>query len=255
MNFFEPKNAAERYSKGRPYFHELSIAKIKEFLQIEKPLNKVLDVACGTGLSSKALLKISNKIEAIDSSNEMLKNAEKHELIHYSVSSAEQLNFSANEFELITVCSGVHWFKIEKFLNESFRVLKDESCLALYDNFFLAEMEGNLKFKIWYEQNYLIKFPAPKRVDNFDWSSNNLMKFGLENINEIQFENAIYFSLDELVLYFTTQSNITDAVENRGENYLDIEKWLLNELSSFFTSKSQKFFFGNWIRFIQKKAV
>lgn len=253
MNFFYPKNAAERYSKGRPYFHEESIEKIKESLKIDIPFDKVLDVACGTGLSSKALLKISRKIEAIDTSIEMLKNAEKHDSIHYSVCCAESLNFSNCEFDLITVCSGVHWFNIEDFLKEANKVLKSNRFLVLYDNFFIAKMHGNDAFKSWYEQIYLNRFPAPKRIENFDWSSNNLLKFGLENSDFIEFENTVTFTLNELVIYFTTQSNITDAVENKGQNYEDIEKWLFNELSVFYTSEEKQLNFGNWIRFIKKR--
>src|SRR6266496_2657842 len=58
MNYFNPKTAAERYSKGRPDFHSNTIKHIKDYLHLDKKLNNALDIACGTGLSTKALFDI-----------------------------------------------------------------------------------------------------------------------------------------------------------------------------------------------------
>jgi len=55
MNYFNPKTAAQRYSKGRPDFHSKTIKHIKDYLRIDKKLDNALDIACGTGLSTRAL--------------------------------------------------------------------------------------------------------------------------------------------------------------------------------------------------------
>ncbi|MBL0256881.1 MAG: hypothetical protein IPQ03_04835 [Bacteroidetes bacterium] len=60
MNYFNRKTAAERYSRGRPDFHSNTLKHIKEYLQLDLKLDKALDIACGTGLSTKALLDIAN---------------------------------------------------------------------------------------------------------------------------------------------------------------------------------------------------
>ncbi|MBL7709803.1 MAG: methyltransferase domain-containing protein, partial [Chitinophagaceae bacterium] len=71
MNYFDPKTAAERYSKGRPDFHHNTIRHIKEYLQLDKKLDAALDIACGTGLSTKALLEIATTVYGTDISQEM----------------------------------------------------------------------------------------------------------------------------------------------------------------------------------------
>lgn len=58
MNYFSPHTAADRYSRGRPDFHANTIRHIRDYLQLHKPLAQALDIACGTGLSTKALLGI-----------------------------------------------------------------------------------------------------------------------------------------------------------------------------------------------------
>ena len=142
MNYFEPKNAAERYSKGRPYFHSNTISHIQKHLHLDKKLDKALDIACGTGLSTKALLDIAVNVFGTDTSQEMLKWALSQDKINYLNAPAESQPFSNNEFNLITVCSGVHWFNIDKFLVEANRLLTNNGWLVLYDNFFISEMQG-----------------------------------------------------------------------------------------------------------------
>ena len=108
MNYFNQKTAADRYSKGRPDFHNNTIKHIKDYLHLGKKLNNALDIACGTGLSSKALFEIAINVYGTDTSQEMLNFASQPDKIHYSVASAEQQPFADNSFDLITVSSGVH---------------------------------------------------------------------------------------------------------------------------------------------------
>src|SRR5450432_2676543 len=115
MNYFNPKTAAERYSKGRPDFHSNTIKHIKNFLYLDNKADKALDIACGTGLSTKALLEIATDVYGTDASQQMLNFAPLTSKINYSVASAEQQPFADNYFDLITVSSGVHWFDIDKF--------------------------------------------------------------------------------------------------------------------------------------------
>lgn len=48
MNYFDTKNVAERYEKGRPFFHQQTIGRIKNFLGQITKFDNALDIACGT---------------------------------------------------------------------------------------------------------------------------------------------------------------------------------------------------------------
>src|SRR2546421_9728514 len=98
MNYFGPKSAAQRYAKGRPYFHPLIVSRIKEFLQVTEPLSSALDVGCGTGLSTVALKEIAEDISGIDASEQMIALAPSGNGIRYFVASAENLPFTKNKF-------------------------------------------------------------------------------------------------------------------------------------------------------------
>ena len=254
MNYFNPKTVAERYSKGRPDFHSNTIKHIKDYLHLDKKLNNALDVACGTGLSTKALLEIATNVYGTDTSQEMLNFASQSDKIHYSIASAEQQPFADNKFDLITVSSGVHWFDIDKFLIEANRLLKGKSWLVLYENHFISEMVGNSNFTSWFPNVYLKKFPSPPRNNAYAWTNENLNPKNLNFVTEEKFKNSVALTKEQLALYFTTQSNIIAAVEKNQTTYEEVENWLDQQLSSFFDSDdtTQIIKFGNWIKYIQR---
>jgi ubiquinone/menaquinone biosynthesis C-methylase UbiE len=254
MNYFNPKTAAERYSKGRPNFHSNTIKHIKIFLHLDNKADKALDIACGTGLSAKALLEIATDVYGTDASQQMLNFASLTDKINYSVASAEQQPFADNYFDLITVSSGVHWFDIDKFLQETNRLLKSKSWIVLYENYFISEMVGNEKFKEWFPNIYLKKYPSPSRNDKYEWTNENLNTKNFNFVTEEKFKNPITFNKKQLALYFTTQSNIISTVEKGETTYEEVEKWLYNELSLFFDNDEMKqtINYGNWIKFIQR---
>ncbi len=254
MNYFHPKTAAERYAKGRPDFHSNTIQHIKAFLEIDQPLDNALDVACGTGLSTKALLEIARNVYGTDTSQEMLNAAPQLQNIHYSLAPAEQQPFADNSFDLITVCSGVHWFDIDRFLAEAHRLLKSRAWLVLYENHFISEMEGQESFSSWFPNVYVKRYPSPPRNNAYAWTNDNLHPKNLDLVKEEKFKNPIRFNKKQLALYFTTQSNIIAAVESGQTTYEEVEDWLDNELSAFFETDEtiHTIYYGNWIKYIQR---
>jgi len=253
MNYFEPKNAAERYSKGRPSFHSTTIAHIQKQLKLNTKFEKALDIACGTGLSTNALLEIATNVYGTDTSEEMLKWALSKEKIKYSIAPAEKQPFPDKEFNLITVCSGIHWFNIDNFLIEANRLLTQNGWLIIYDNFFISEMHEQENFGSWYPEIYLKKFPAPKRNNTFDWSYDHLISKNFILEKEEEFKNSVILTKEELILYFTTQSNITDAIEKKQTTYPEVENWLNDELAEFFQKEVKRTInFGNWVKYLRK---
>jgi ubiquinone/menaquinone biosynthesis C-methylase UbiE len=254
MNYFESKHTAERYDKGRPYFHGNTMERIKTFLQLNKKLDQALDIACGTGFSTQALLDIAQHVYGTDSSEEMLRYARCPDKIDYSIAIAEQQPFPGLVFDLVTVCSGVHWFDIDTFLAEAGRIVKSQGWLILYDNFFLSEMKDAIEFRSWFPEIYLAKFPSPARNSSYDWSNENVNRKNFILQKEEVFNNEVSFSKEDLILYFTTQSNISSAVESGAYSYAEIENWLNIELEPFFSEPTEKrtLYYGNKIQYLQK---
>jgi len=252
-NYFAPETAAARYAKGRPRFHAFVIERVKNSLALEKPLALALDVGCGTGLSSVALKNIAGKVVGVDVSAAMLKQAETTRGVEYLQASAENLPFAEEKFDLVTISQAVHWVDKQKFFAEAGRVLKRDSPIIAYDNYFQGQMIENPGFNDWYKNEFLKKYPVPPRGERaFAATSERATDFVLsrEELNE----NALEFSLDELVDYLVTVTNVIARVENGTEPVAEAYEWLRAGMKPFFGEDRKRFAFINPIWFLRRNA-
>ena len=253
-NYFAGNIAAGLYAESRPPFHSNTLSRVKNFLQINHKFKNALDVACGTGLSTRALTALAKNVWGTDISPEMLQFAQHDKNIHYAIAPAEKQPFPNAFFDLVTVSSGVHWFNIDNFLFEANRVLNSQGWLVIYENHFIAEMKGNENFANWYQNNYIKKFPSPPRNNNYDWSGYNLACKGFRLLKEDKFKNELLLNKSQLIKYFITQTNIIAAVENSAMSFDEIKSWLNDELSAFFADDTSAYsiYYGNWIKYLKK---
>lgn len=241
MNFFAPKTAAERYARGRPFFHPVVVARLKEYLSLAEPLPRALDVCCGTGLSTIALKELGESVVGVDVSLEMLAHAPRDRGVSFCLSAAENLPFGDGAFDLLTVCQGLHWLEREKFFREARRVLRPGGWLVVYDNYFSGGMEGREEFDSWFREKYLGRFPVPPR----NWASftaEESESLGFHLRVETQLANEVSFSLETLVAFVATQSNVIAAVEGKGESLEEINTWLAEGMRPFFGEEREMVF-------------
>ncbi|HEV2864616.1 MAG TPA: class I SAM-dependent methyltransferase [Pyrinomonadaceae bacterium] len=233
MNFFAPKTAADRYAKGRPFFHPPLVARIGELISTNEPFPRALDVGCGTGLSTLALKQLAREIVGVDVSAEMLSHAPKDAGLSFCLASAERLPFGEQAFDLLTICQAFHWLDRGKFLAEARRVVKEGGWLVVYDNYFTARMEGRGPFGEWHRGPYLQRFPVPPR-GALSFTPEEAGREGFELRAEERFENSYGFTKDELVDFLLTHSNVIAAVEGRGDDLEEVRRWLDGGVAPFF---------------------
>jgi ubiquinone/menaquinone biosynthesis C-methylase UbiE len=237
MNYFDSKFAAERYVKGRGNIHTEVIKKVKSYLKIEKKVANVLDLGCGTGLSTAPLLEIAGNVMGMDISAEMIRFAPPHERITYIAASAENIPLADQSMDLITTATAAHWFNIGKFFKEIKRVLKDMGYLVVYGEIFVQEMSGNDKFHPWYSETYLKKYPFPVKFD-IDSSEEYINKQGFALQELDNYRNLVKMDKNRLFDYMISQSNIISAVKDRQQNIETINAWLSDQLDQFFAGEN-----------------
>lgn len=130
--------------------------RVVNLLKAKKP-QRILDIATGTGDLAIQLVETGAKeIIGLDISQGMLeigkKKVAEKELspqIQMVIGDSEDLPFSDNHFDAITVAFGVRNFEnLEKGLSEIYRVLKPKGTLAI--------LETSIPTKFPYKQGYLI---------------------------------------------------------------------------------------------------
>jgi|HubBroStandDraft_4_1064222.scaffolds.fasta_scaffold92723_2 ubiquinone/menaquinone biosynthesis C-methylase UbiE len=252
MDYFAYPTAAERYANGRPFFHPLAIQKIRSICCKNGRIDRALDVGCGTGQSTRALLEIADEIVGLDNSAEMLSHAVLHAQVRYVKARAEELPFDDESFGLITVALAFHWFDQRKFMLEAQRVLRPGGWLVIYNDAFTGRMKGNDNFEKWNREHYLVRYPTPPRnnqpLANFDASAYMFAPSAFD-----QFVHEVEFTPDQLVSYLVTQTNVIAAVEAGREDLQSVADWLLKSVQPLFGGTAEMFLFSCQIRFFKRR--
>jgi SAM-dependent methyltransferase len=243
MNYFSLASAAERYARGRPYFHGLATARIAA---VCGPVERGLDVACGTGLSTRALAEIARTVVGSDLSPGMLAHADPHPRVSYLIARAEALPLADASFDLITVCQAFHWFDQERFLAEAHRLLRPGGWLALYNDGTRGTMLGNVAYAKGTRSEYLGRSPAPPRADRW-LSPDRARRSSFEPEAHEEFTHEETMTLEAWTRFLITQSNVIAATDAGSEDIATVADWIRDGLRPLFRSDRETFPFGCWI--------
>lgn len=250
-NLFVHPAVAQRYASARPYFHPIIIRRIISVTGVSR-FSHALDIACGTGQSSQALVEIADDVFALDMSSAMVTEAVPHANIRYQVARAEALAFPENVFDIATVGLAFHWFNQAEFLSEAQRVLKANAWLVVYTSGFYGEMVEDATFRAWAQEIYPGQFPTPpRRATNMNLEMVEQFGFTLRGIEEFTHDETM--EAEQLIDYLLTQTNTIAAVEGSSTFSISAARnWIRDGINPFFKGKRRTMKFGGSISFLRR---
>lgn len=174
QNFWD-KNAG-RYDR----FMRKDAAAYEQLYELLRPVVRqktVLDLATGTGLIAKHIVRYADHIEATDASQEMIEQAKqgvKSAKLYFSVQGMFHLPYADQSFDVVIVVNALHIVpEPEKALSEIRRVLKDDGVLVA-PTFTHADNAFFGKVKAFFMR--LAGFPLHSK-----WTSHEYLAFLREN--------------------------------------------------------------------------
>ncbi|MEE6490909.1 hypothetical protein FKM82_016048 [Ascaphus truei] len=100
-----------------------------------KPFELAVDVGCGTGRYTRPLAPHFHKVIGTDMFESQINEAlasTSEDNISYHVCPAEELLMDDATVDVVTVAFAAHYFNLEKFMQETARILKPRGCLAMH---------------------------------------------------------------------------------------------------------------------------
>jgi SAM-dependent methyltransferase len=229
-NPFAAGYTARTYTRARPDYHPYALDTAVRVLSLSPPVGVIVDVGCGTGMSSRAARRLADRVIGVEVSQQMLAVAAKVTGLAYVRAVAESLPCHTRCADLVIAAAAFHWFDQPRMLDEAFRVLRPGGGLVVYTDFFTGEIEGHPQLREWLAGTYLPRYPTPGRRSRFD--EQLARNAGFEKAGDAALSNVVAMTPEGLADYMLTQSNATSAVDDGRTTPERMRAWLVTELET-----------------------
>lgn len=206
------KNSAD-YAAFRPEYPAAVYPYIFSFCN-----DKTAAWDCGTGNGQVAKVLADNftTVVATDISANQIQNAVTKDNLHYSIQPAEQTDFDAASFDLITVAQAIHWFDFDAFYAEVRRTSKKEGVLAVLGyGVFSMEGDTNAILQHFYKDIIGPYWDAERKYIDDHYTT---IPFPFEDLNARTFENTYSWTIEDLMGYLSTWSAVQHYKTKNGKD-------------------------------------
>ncbi len=227
---------ASLYAQYRPgYPHEL-YAYILEHVTNRQ---QAWDCATGNGQAAVELARYFEKVIATDLSEKQLQQAQPHEKITYSITTAEQTPFADNSFDCITVAQAYHWFKFDDFGKEVKRVAKPGAIVAIwgYSLVICEDDVVNALIDTFYRETAGAYWDKERRYIDEHYTT---VPFPYEPLPAKEFRISVQWNRQQLAGYLNTWSAVQHFIKANQYNpvselAVEIEKvWRADTAKDFY---------------------
>ena len=231
--YAEPWLAAG-YASNRPPVHMRILDRAASDLAWAGPVGVALDIGCGAGASTKALVQsgIANHIFGVDPSIEMIRNAKLQvAAASFLVGAAEALPVTSDSVALMTAAGSLNFAHFSEFFAEAQRVLSLGGLLLVYDFGPGRRTADSGDLDSWFTE-MLQRWPTPRDgVPKIDQT--RLESAPMPLIGGRRFSVPIDFELNRYVDYIMTETNVAFAVRS-GVPTSEVRAWCDQGLRTLF---------------------
>ena len=210
-------NVANQYASFRPtYDPELlrTLVALTGHQHIPAPI-VALDIAAGSGQATMHLAEYAQTVFASDLALNQITSMPSHPRIHRYVARAEASGLPDHSIDLITVAQSMHWFDVDAFHREVYRILKPNGIIAVWS---YALLSGPPALTDVIQQLYRHTapwWPADRaHVDNHYAN----LAFPYQRLDFTPPPMIMHYTLDQLLGYLRTWSGVQRYVKDQGQD-------------------------------------
>jgi ubiquinone/menaquinone biosynthesis C-methylase UbiE len=211
-------NLSKHYIKARQNFPQEVIDWL--WLLVGNRNIRILDLGCGTGISTRQVAKGGGTVIGCDKDEKMIWEAKKeNDGLEYIIAPAEKLPFRNSEFDAITAFSALHWFANERALSEIKRVLKSKGIFYVVNKNDIGNFKRGCKEII----KSVLQQELPEAKKGYK-PEELLGDSGFNEIRVKDFATSEYFSLPQAIEYLQSMSIWNLVPSEQKENTLELLK-------------------------------
>ncbi len=190
---------SDTYENARPQMPEYVIYVIKKYLG--RNPNLVVDLGCGTGLSTVVWEKNCNQVIGVEPSEDMLSqaSAKSSDTVKFIKGFAHETGLEDDSADVIVCSQSFHWMNPDLTLAEVNRILKKYGVFATVDCDWppVCDWRAEKEYDDLFKKVKTIENTNPKINKTFNWWDKNKH---LENI-----QNSGYFSYAREIVFANTE--------------------------------------------------
>ena len=232
---------ADTYDEGRPKLPSKAIEIIKTYL--DNKIETIVDIGCGTGLSTEVCALYADKVIGVEPSVDMLNRAKtkENEKIKFIQGYGENTGLEDESVDVVICSQAFHWMEPEATLKEIYRILKKGGILAVIDADYPPVINKDLEIL----NNYLRKKTAIIEKWENKWATDksehlkNIRNSNLfEYSREICFDHIEEYNQERFKKFLLSQSSMQRAITNNYSEIAEDLNSLDDKLYSAFKGRS-----------------
>jgi SAM-dependent methyltransferase len=227
---YDSERLAAAYAFDRPSVHE-------EFVRsagLSRQADRALDVGCGAGLSTAALMPLARHVVGVEPVPAML--AHWHTVApraRFVIAEAERLPFAGGSFDLVAAAGSLNYADLPSAFAEVARVLTPDGTFLLYDFSPPRRSASGGDLERWFA-SFEQRFPWPPGWRPFDVRELPLGSYGLHLLRYADVEARLTMTFDAYLRYMLSETNAEHAIARGACSAEQVRDWCQETLQAVF---------------------